>query len=101
MKTIYILGDIHTVNVFKLAGITGIVTNDTSVIQEIKHLLEKEDSAIIIVTRELIEKISEEIHEINLHSGSSVIFEIPGIDDKRGFGTSSLEYITEALGVSI
>ena len=101
MEKIYILGDVHTVTALRLAGVEGRVADRKSVDAQFNELLEKGDAGVIVITRELAEQIPEKIYDVNLNSVIPVIVEIPGIDDPRGFSTSILDYITEALGISI
>lgn len=101
MEKIYILGDIHTVTSFRLAGVEGRVADRESVDIHLNELLERGDAGVIVITRELAEEIPEKIYNVNLNSVIPVIIEIPGIDDPRGFGKSVIDYITEALGISI
>ena len=101
MEKIYILGDIHTVTALRLAGVEGRVADGKSVDAHFNELLEKGDAGVIVITRELAEQIPEKIYDVNVNSVIPVIVEIPGIDDPRGFSTSILDYITEALGISI
>ena len=101
MEKIYILGDVHTVTVLRLAGVEGRVADRKSVDAHFNELLEKGDAGVIVITRELAEQIPEKIYDVNVNSVIPVIVEIPGIDDPRGFSTSILDYITEALGISI
>ena len=101
MEKIYILGDVHTVTALRLAGVEGRVADRKSVDAHFNGLLEKRDAGVIVITRELAEQIPEKIYDVNLNSVIPVIVEIPGIDDPRGFSTSILDYITEALGISI
>ena len=101
MEKIYILGDIHTVTALRLAGVEGRVADRESVDIHLDELLERGDAGVIVITRELAEEIPEKIYNVNVNSVIPVIVEIPGIDDPRGFSTSILDYITEALGISI
>jgi len=101
MEKIYILGDIHTINALRLAGVEGRVADKENIDKHLNELLEREDAGIIVITRQLAEEIPEKIYKINLNLVTPVIIEIPGIDDSRGFGTSILDFITEALGISI
>lgn len=101
MERIYILGDTHTVTALRLAGVDGRVADKKSVDAHFDELLERGDAGVIVITRELAEEIPEKIYNVNLNSVIPVIVEIPGIDDPRGFSTSILDYITEALGISI
>jgi len=101
MEKIYILGDIHTVTALRLAGVEGRVADRKSVDIHLNELLKRGDAGVIVITRELAEEIPEKIYDVNLNLVTPVIIEIPGIDDPRGFRTSILDYITEALGISI
>ncbi len=101
MEKIYILGDIHTVTALRLAGVEGRVSGRENVAIHLDELLKRGDAGVIVITRELAEQIPGKIYDVNLNSVIPVIVEIPGIDDPRGFSTSILDYITEALGISI
>ena len=101
MKRIYLLGDVDTVSALRLAGVDGVVSDTDSVDRDLQELLERGDGAVIVVTRDLAEKIPETIVDVNLNSPESVIIEIPCIDDTRGFGRSIIDYITEALGIAV
>jgi len=98
---IYLMGDAHTVTAFRVGGIEGVITDKEGSESILTDISGRDDAAIILITRDLSEPITEMITEINLNRVSPVIVEIPGIDDQRGFGKSLLGYITEALGVSI
>jgi vacuolar-type H+-ATPase subunit F/Vma7 len=101
MEKIYILGDAHTVTSLRLAGVEGRVADKESVDIHLSELLDRGDAGVIVITRELAEEIPEKIYNINLNLVIPVIVEIPSIDDPRGFRTSILDYVTEALGISI
>ncbi len=101
MEKIYILGDTHTVTSLRLAGVEGRVADKESVDIHLNELLERGDAGVIVITRELAEEIPEKIYNVNLNSVIPVIVEIPSIDDPRGFSISILDYVTEALGISI
>jgi len=100
MKT-YILGDLHTINAFRLAGIEVIATSPLCAASDLDLLLTKHDAALILITREIAGSIQAKINETNLNRTYPVILEIPGIQDPPGFQTTVLSYITEALGISI
>lgn len=101
MESIYLIGDAHTVNAFRICGIDGFTANiETSGII-LKDLIERDDSLIIVITSEFAEYNSEMIKRFNPDSQKKVIIEIPGIDDAHGMGKSLTSYITEALGVAL
>ena len=101
MKKAYLLGDMHTANAFRLAGIEVTASSPDRASLDLDLLLNKQDAALILVTREIAKSIQTEIYEINLNQPYPVIIEIPGVHDSPGFQTSVLDYITEALGISI
>ncbi|HON79513.1 MAG TPA: V-type ATP synthase subunit F [Spirochaetota bacterium] len=101
MEKIYIMGDIHTVTAFSFSGITGVVVEPDTVETSFKDLLEQEDAGIIMITHDLSQPISNIIYDVNLNSAKPVIIEIPGIDAPEGIRRSVLQYISEALGVSV
>ena len=101
MNSIYLIGDIHTVNTFRICGIDGFTVNKESAADIIRRLLLNDDSLVILITREYAETLSGIINKVNLESPQRVVIEIPGIDDLPGFGRSLTSYITEALGVAL
>ena len=101
MNKIYLLGDIHTVSAFRLAGVTGIVAGKTAAPSRFKDVVRQGDAGIIIITSELAEGMQEEIARLSLSGTGPVVIEIPGIDDERGFRASAVQYIAEALGIAL
>ncbi|PKL38494.1 MAG: hypothetical protein CVV44_11455 [Spirochaetae bacterium HGW-Spirochaetae-1] len=101
MESIYIMGDVHTVNAFRIAGIDGRVAARETARDVLETLMQSEDPAVVVVTRDCVEDIEAFIGELNLLRSRPVVIQIPGIDDARGFEKSLLGYITEALGVAI
>ncbi|HPS59030.1 MAG TPA: V-type ATP synthase subunit F [Spirochaetota bacterium] len=101
MDCVYLIGDVHTVNTFRICGIEGFAAGGEPAQVILGRLLVKRDAAVILVTREFAESLSDTIRKVNLESGGRVIIEIPGVDDIRGFGRSLTSYITEALGVAL
>ena len=101
MKKTYLIGDIHTANAFRLAGIEVTVSGPDRASLDLNMLFKKQDAALIMITREIAQSIQTEIYEINLNQPYPVIIVIPGVNDTPGFQTSVLDYITEALGISI
>jgi len=100
MKKTYLLGDIHTANAFRLAGIEVMASSHDSAASDLDLLLNKQDAALIMITTEIAKSIQTEIYEMNLNRPYPIIIEIPGVNDSRGFQTSVIDYITEALGIS-
>ena len=101
METIYLIGDVHTINAFRICGVDGFTADAESSGSIFESLIRREDSSVIIITRECAEPLTGVIKRVNLDSPQRVIIEIPGIDDYRGFGRSLTSYITEALGVAL
>lgn len=101
MEKIYVIGDIHTVTVFRLGGVEGVVSSANVIREDLSAVMRNADAGIVLVTRELAAGAADLIGECNLSRVTPVIVEIPGIGDERGFGKSIMNYITEALGISI
>ncbi len=101
MEKIVIIGDIHTVTVFRLGGAEGVVSSPDTVEGDLAAAINRSDTGIVLMTRELAEHAGGSISYCNLNMVKPVIVEIPGINDPRGFGKSIMSYITEALGISI
>ncbi len=101
MEKIYLIGDTHTVNAFRVCGIEGFVLGDESLNTVFQRVIAMDDSSVIIITRECAEALADIIRKINFESARKVIIEIPGIDDKQESGKSLTGYITEALGFAL
>ncbi|HPI90964.1 MAG TPA: V-type ATP synthase subunit F [Spirochaetota bacterium] len=101
MEKIYIIGDIHTVTAFRLGGVEGAVSSTATVRDELDAVMRTGKAGIILITRELADAAEDMIERCNLEIARPIIVEIPGINDRRGFGKSIMSYITEALGISV
>jgi vacuolar-type H+-ATPase subunit F/Vma7 len=101
MEQIYVLGDIHTVSAYRLAGIAGVISGRQDAAAKLEDIIRKGDAAIVAITNDLAEDLQGRIDAINLHQPAPVIITIPGIDDVSGFHRSAMSYITEALGISL
>jgi len=101
MEKIYIIGDMHTVSAFRLSGVEGVVSGPDKAAAKLEEIIGKSDAGIILMTNDLADNLQARIKEINLNMPSSVVIEIPGIDDTEGFRRSAMGYISEALGISL
>lgn len=101
MEKIYVLGDLHTVSAYRLAGLAGRAAELDNAAAELEMLLSQPDAAIVLITNDLAWNLRARIIEINLKRPKPVIVEIPGIDDERGFRRSAVGYISEALGIAL
>lgn len=95
------MGDMHTVSAFRLAGVEGVVAVPDRAAGMLEELVRKKDAAVLLITNELAAGLAERITDINLNQPSPVILEIPGIDDTSGFRGSVMGYVEEALGISL
>lgn len=101
MEKIYVLGDLHTVSAFRLAGVEGRSADPDNAAAGLETLALRPDAAIVLITNDLARNLRERIIEINLKRPKPVILEIPGIDDELGFRRSAVGYISEALGIAL
>lgn len=101
MEKIFLIGDEHTVNAFRICGVEGFTADAESSGSLLKSILAGDDALVILITRECAEPLAETIKRVNLDSPQRVVIELPGIDDAGGFGKSLTGYITEALGVAL
>ncbi|PKN19648.1 MAG: hypothetical protein CVU71_04545 [Deltaproteobacteria bacterium HGW-Deltaproteobacteria-6] len=101
MEKIYMIGDMHTVSAFRLAGVEGVVAVPARAAIVLEEIVRKKDAGIVLITNELASGLDERIAEINLNRPSPVVVEIPGIDDREGFRGSVMGYVSEALGISL
>jgi len=101
MEQIYVIGDIHTVSAFRLAGVAGVVADRQNVSVKLEDVIRRRDAAIVAVTNDLADDLAERISAINLQMPAPVVVAIPGIDDTGGLGRSAMSYISEALGIPL
>ena len=101
MDKIYVMGDVHTVSAFRLAGVEGVVCGLDDAVARLEAIVQKGDAAIVAVTNDLADHLADRIGKINLQMSVPVVVAIPGIDDVQGFGRSAMRYVSEALGVSL
>lgn len=101
MEQIYVIGDIHTVSAFRLAGVTGVISGRGEAAAKLDEIIGKGDAAVVMITNDLAKDLGERINAINLNLPFPVIIVLPGIDDDRGFGKSVVSYVSEALGVAL
>ena len=101
MALICLIGDVHTVNAFRICGLEGVYANEETAPAVLDALAGDDGTAVILVTRELAHNLTDTVKKFNLESSGKVIIEIPGIDDTQGPGRSLTSYITEALGVAL
>ncbi len=101
MEQIYVIGDIHTVSAFRLSGVTGVIAVRDDAAAKLEEIVRKGDAAVVAITSDLADDLSERIGAINLDLTSPVVVVIPGIDDVRGFRRSVMSHISEALGISL
>ena len=95
------IGDIHTVSAFRLAGATGVICGPKDAALKLEEILRKGDAFVVALTPDLADALGERINEINLNLPSPVIIVLPGIDDPKGFRRSVVSYVSEALGVAL
>ncbi len=101
MDRIYCIGDGDTVNALSLGGMEGIIADTDLAGDVLREVAAREDAALVLVTAGCAEGHDGFIAEHNLEKGRPIICEIPGVNDREGFRTSLLRYVTEALGVSL
>lgn len=101
MEKIYVIGDMHTVSAFRLAGAEGVVSGPEDAKARLNEVVGYKNAGIVLITNELALGLEERITQINLNLPGPVIIEIPGIDDREGFRRSTMSYVSEALGISM
>ena len=101
MQNIYVIGDIHTVSAFRLAGAKGIVSDTADAKARLDEVINKKNAGLVLITNELVCGLEEQIARMNLDLPDTVILEIPGIDDSPEFRKSTMRYVSEALGISM
>jgi len=64
MEQIYIIGDMHTVSAFRLSGVIGVISGGRDAAAKLEDIIRKGDAAIVAVTNDLADDLSERINEI-------------------------------------
>ena len=95
------IGDMHTVSAFRLAGVKGVVATPARAAITLEEIVRKKDAGIVLITKELACGLNERMTEISLNRPLPVVIEIPGIDDPQGVCRSAMGYVAEALGISL
>jgi vacuolar-type H+-ATPase subunit F/Vma7 len=101
MKRICVIGDIHTVTAFRLGGIHGVISSTETIREDLMNPVGEDESAIVIITRDLSGEVRDIIEPAGPEPGSPAIVEIPGITGEPGSAASILAHVTAALGISI
>ena len=101
MNTIYLIGDVHTVSAFRLAGVRGIVCDEDQVESSFDEVIGRGDAGIVAITNGLAGRLEARITAMAVSGELPVVIEIPGIDDDDQFRTSALTYVAEALGIAL
>lgn len=101
MNNIFLIGDIHTANAFRICGVESIAADRTNAEDLLKELIKDMEPVIILITKEIASSMPELLKKVNFESPDKVILEIPGIDDTEGLGKSLTGYIAEALGIAL
>ena len=101
MSKIYLIGDIHTVSAFRLAGVTGVVCDGATAESSFDEIVGSGDASIVAITNDLARGLQGRINSMAMSGSLPVVIEIPGIADEEGFSASALNYITEALGIAL
>jgi vacuolar-type H+-ATPase subunit F/Vma7 len=99
--SIFIIGDIHSVTAFRIAGFEGYAATRANVSEYFENLISKNYIGILLITFNLSSVIEEKIKKINYNFLYPVIIEIPGVEDTSTIDKSILSYVTEALGIAI
>lgn len=95
------IGDMHTVSAFRLAGVEGVVATPARAAITLEEIVRKKDAGIVLITKELACGLNGRMTEISLNRPLPVVIEIPGIDDPQGVCRSAMGYVAEALGISL
>lgn len=95
------LGDTHTAGALRLAGIEAFVADSSTAGALLSELLSRQDTGLIIVTRDLAGHLPPELRRRELERALPVVVAIPGIDDARGLSDTALAGIARTLGLPL
>ncbi len=99
----YLISDnVDTKIGMRFAGIEGVVVHEEDEVRnELKHAMEQDDIAVILMTEHLVSLCPDLVYDLKLNQKRPLIVEIP---DRHGNGRtkdSITKYVQEAIGVKL
>ena len=100
MKVV-VIGDEHTVYLFKLLGFDGqVVHSGKEALKIVENFAREEvDISTVIITSELVEDVREEFNKLRLKLRKPTIFEIPSLKEVKFKEINYLAILRSVLGV--
>ena len=97
-----IIGDEDTVLGFGIVGVTGYVATDTEETRRaFSTILEDKDTAIVIITERLADKIRALVDKYLFTVGFPLIVEIPDRLGPKAGGSDIREMVNAAIGIKL
>ena len=96
-----IVGDIHTVTAFRVAGVEGFTADTATAVETVRSLFESGLYCILCVTSMLADSLDDELVQGIRYSTTTLFLEIPAVDDGEGFRGGIMQVLTEALGIEM
>ncbi|MEA2053791.1 MAG: V-type ATP synthase subunit F [Candidatus Thermoplasmatota archaeon] len=97
-----VIGDEDTVALFKFAGVGKTIVANEDVEKKFDELVADEETAVIIITERIADKLMKKITKIKLQRELPIIVEIPDKKGKiEGRENSVEKIIRRAVGVEI
>lgn len=102
MRYFLICDDNDTYTGLRMAGITGVITQNPSEVREkIEEAVSDKDVAILIITEKLADMCRQRIDELRLNASRPLVVEIPTRGGSIRAKDSITGYIKDAIGVKL
>lgn len=99
--SIWVIGDPDTVAGFRLAGAAGIVIRDADQARaELHKALSRDDIDLLLITRDLVVGLQQEISDLKMTRLKPVVVDIPG---RKALAAekSMRELVSRAVGIGL
>ena len=102
MEKIYIIGDMHTVSAFRLAGVEGVVVHEREELYDtLQKTLADKEIGIILLTEKFGKEFPDILEDVRLNHKLPLLIEIP---DRHGTGRAPdfiTSFVNESIGLKL
>lgn len=102
MKYFLISDNIDTLAGLRLAGVHGVVVNETEEVEKaLENAFSDPEIGLVLVTSKLVKENRDLIFDYKLHRSTPLIVEMPDRHSKENVAQSIKNYIAEVVGIRI
>lgn len=102
MRCFLISDNIDTKLGMKLAGIDGVVVHEKDeILDALEKAMDNKETAVILITKKLVDLCSEEIYDFKLNRSRPLIVEIPDRHGDSNISDTISDYVSEAIGLKL